>query len=167
MTWMKWVATFALLAATSTRSMAEAPAAHSASEKSENEAVLNYCLNISDQAAEARMAIQTERLKSLESKIDAKVKELDARQIELREWVEKQRQLQGAAESGLIEIYSAMDPEAAAGQLAALDVHIASSVLRQLKPRVASGILDEMKPEQAAELVRIIAAATAKEAKRQ
>ena len=125
--------------------------------RKEKEAVIQYCLDISDKAADARMARQTEALKALEGKLEAKIAELETRSAEIRGWVEKQQQLQAAADAGLVEIYAAMDPEVAAKQMANLDTRLASSVLRQLKPRQASAILNEMKPEQAAVLVKVIA----------
>ena len=133
----------------------------------EKEAVIAYCLNISDKAADAKMARQTEALKALEAKLDFKIAELETRRAEIQGWVEKQRQFQSAAETGLVEIYATMDPEEAAKQMANLDTRLASSVLRQLKPRQASTILNEMKPEQAALLVKTIAATAKRDTKAQ
>ena len=129
----------------------------------ESEAVINYCLNISDKAKDARVARQAAALKEMEAKLESKIRELEQRREQLQAWFEKQKGLQDAAERSLVDIYAAMDPEAAAGQLTRLDPRLASSVLHQLKPRLASGILNEMKPEEAAKLVKIIAAATGPE----
>ena len=129
----------------------------------ESEAVINYCLNISDKAKDARVARQAAALKEMEAKLESKIRELEQRREQLQAWFEKQKGLQDAAERSLVDIYAAMDPEAAAKQLARLDPRLASSVLHQLKPRLASGILNEMKPEEAAKLVKIIAAATGRE----
>lgn len=129
----------------------------------ESEAVINYCLNISDKAKDARAARQAAALGEMEAELESKIKELEQRREELQTWFEKQKGLQDAAERSLVDIYAAMDPEAAAKQLARLDPRLASSVLHQLKPRLASGILNEMKPEEAAKLVKIIAAATGRE----
>lgn len=126
----------------------------------DKEAVIDYCLNISDKAAESRMARQVEQLKQLEGEIGLKLSELEKRQTELQAWVERQEQIQAAASAGIVEIYAAMDPEAAAQQMATIDSKLASSVLRQLKPKQASLILNEMKPDQAALLVKSIAAAS-------
>jgi flagellar motility protein MotE (MotC chaperone) len=124
----------------------------------DKDVVKDYCLNISDKAAEARTAHQMEALKVLEVRIEVKAAELDSRREELQSWMEKQRLLQEAADAGLVEIYAAMDPEAAAKQMSSLDLRLASSLLRKLKPRVASTILNEMKPELAATLIKTIAA---------
>lgn len=122
--------------------------------------IAEYCLNIADRAADARIAWQTEKLNMLFSDVEAKIRLLEDRRIEVQAWVEKQQQLMSAAEAGLVEIYAKMDPDAAASQLATLDTSLSSSVLRQLKPREASAILNEMKPDEAAPLIRILAAAT-------
>jgi flagellar motility protein MotE (MotC chaperone) len=124
------------------------------------ELVIEYCVNIRDKAAEARSARQAAEMKKLEASLNEKIADLEARTAELRDWVGKQREIQGAAETALVEIYASMDPSIAAQQLAELDTKLASSVLRQLKPRLASAILDEMSPDNAAPLVKIIAAAT-------
>ena len=139
------------------------PAATAAAANTESEAVINYCLNISDKARETRVARQAAAMKQMETELAAKIKELELRRQELQTWFEKQKGLQNAAEKSLVDIYAAMDSEAAAKQLAKLDPRLASSVLHQLKPRLASGILNEMKPEEAAKLVKIIAAATGRE----
>jgi flagellar motility protein MotE (MotC chaperone) len=136
------------------------PAPEQSEAAAEAEAVINYCLNISDKAKDARVARQTAALRDIESQVEAKIKQLDQRRDELKSWIEKRRSLQDAAEKSLVEIYATMDAEAAAEQMTKLDVRLASSVLHQLKPRLASGILNEMQPEQAAKLVKFIAAAS-------
>jgi flagellar motility protein MotE (MotC chaperone) len=128
-----------------------------------SEVVINYCLNISDKAAEARAAFQAAALKDMEERVKAKISELDLRRGELETWVKQQKALQQAAELSLVNIYAAMDPEMAAKQMTQLDPRLASSVLHQLKPRLASGILNEMKPDEAAKLVRFLAAAVEQE----
>lgn len=122
-----------------------------------------YCTNIRDKAADARAAAQAKQLTDLQQKLEQKIKELEAREAEVKTWVDKQQQIREAATSSLVEIYAGMDAEIAAKQLASLDAKLASSVIRQLKPRVASAILNEMKPETANMLVKTIASAAAKE----
>ncbi len=126
------------------------------------DAVIEYCMNITDKAKELRAARQAAMLKELEERVDAKIKELDAKRAELQTWVEQQQALRTAAEQAVVDIYATMEAEVAAKQLTELDPRTASSVLRQMKPRQASAILNEMKPEQAAPLMRIIAAASEK-----
>ncbi len=162
-TWKTLAVAFAATLVASVSVDAEPLAADPGPKELESDSVLNYCLNISSKAEETRLAQQVERLKALQVKLDVAIGELERRRLEVQGWVERQKELQDAAEGGLVEIYATMDPEAAAEQLSTLDIRIASSVIRRLKPRIASGILNEMKPQQAAELVRIIAAATATE----
>lgn len=115
-----------------------------------------YCLDIVDKAADARVARQAVRLKELEASLESRIRELEQRRDEVRQWVEQQKKLLEAAEAGLVAIYARMEPEAAAGQIALLDSRLAVSVLHQLKPREASAILNVMKAERAAELVRLL-----------
>src|SRR5690349_10634039 len=91
-------------------------------EESEEETVINYCLNISDKVAEVRLARQTQALKALESRLDEKTRKLEQRQEELKQWIRQRNELQNAAEAGLVSIYATMDPEAAAKQMANLDL---------------------------------------------
>ncbi len=143
--------------------VAEAGGAAASSTNTTEDAAINYCLNISDKAAEQRIARQTGALKAMEVKLEAKIRELDQHRATLQEWVEKQNQLRDIANARLIEVYGSMDPEAAAEQMANLDLRLASSVLAQLKPRIASGIMNEMQPELAARLVKLLAAPAARE----
>ena len=124
-----------------------------------------YCLNITDQAADARLARQTRRLEELEAQVGERIALLEKRRDEAKQWVERQESLLKAAEASLVEIYAKMDPEAAAGQLATLDPRLAASVLHQLKPREASAILNVMKTDRAADLVRMLASVTRSAAK--
>jgi len=121
--------------------------------------VREYCLGISDKAVEARAAWLTNETKKLQNDVSAKIAELEKRTAELKIWVERRQTLLRQANESLVEIYSGMDPEAAAAQLAQIDFATGASILRQLKPRGASAILDVMPPEKAAPLVKMISAA--------
>jgi flagellar motility protein MotE (MotC chaperone) len=125
-----------------------------------------YCLAVSDAAAEQRMATQTAVLQALEAKVEERIGRLERQKIELESLLQRRDELRNLAKKELVDIYSGMDPEAASQQMAQLDLVLASSVLRQLKPRQASAILNEMKPDLAAGLARMIAASaqTGKEA---
>ncbi len=123
------------------------------------EAIIEYCLNIVDEAKEARTALQMAKLSAMKDEIESRLKALEEKRIEVQGWVETQKKLRSEAESVLVEIYSGMEPEAAALQMATLDLRLATSVLLQLKPRVASTILNEMKPDKAASLVKAMASA--------
>lgn len=128
--------------------------------RSVEDVISEYCLNISDKAAEERAARQAETLKTLEVRLDDKIKQLEERRSELQGWVEKQEKLRSGAEKELVDIYATMDPEVAARQMENIDAKLASSILRQLKPRQASAILNEMKAEKAATLVKMLATVT-------
>ncbi len=116
-----------------------------------------YCGAISDKAADARIAWQTEKLKTLQAQVEAKLVELDTKQKQLQDWVQRRDDMLKAANQSLVDIYAKMDPEAAAAQLTVADPATATSVLHQLKPRNASAILDVMDPLKAAALVKLIA----------
>lgn len=125
----------------------------------DDEAVIReYCLNVSDKAAEARTAWLERNLAALRDDVTAKIEKLEAKTVEVRSWVEKQQEMLQAANKGLVEIYAKMDPEAAAAQLSEVDLRTAVSILRQLSPRSASEILNVMEPDKAADVVRAIAA---------
>jgi flagellar motility protein MotE (MotC chaperone) len=124
-----------------------------------DEAVIQeYCLNISDKAAEARTAWLESNLAALRDAATAKIEELEAKTVEVRFWVERQQEMLQAANKGLVEIYAKMDPEAAAAQLSEIDPRMTVSILRQLSSRSASEILNVMEPGKAADIVKAIAA---------
>lgn len=151
-------ALFILLGSTS----ALASEAHAPAEKKEsgNSVAEDYCANIIDKAADARMAWQLAELQKLEKDVTDKLVLLENKQKELQEWISKREQMLKTAGRELVDIYAKMDPDAAAGQLAKLDTATATSILRQLSPRGASAILDVMEADRAAALVKAIAAAT-------
>lgn len=121
--------------------------------------VEDYCVSVSDLAAERRVARQATALKDLQAQVDDRLALLDQRTQELADLLHKRDELRNLAQKELVDIYAGMDSEAAAAQMEKLDMRLASSVLRQLKPRQASAILDVMKPDLAAQLVRLIAVA--------
>jgi flagellar motility protein MotE (MotC chaperone) len=120
--------------------------------------VRKYCTNIATAAAEARFAWQTAKLNELETRVRAKIKDLDAKVNELRGWVEKRDALVREANQKLVGIYAKMRPETAATQISALDDDMAAAVLSQLGPRQSSAIFNEIVPDRAAKLAGLIAA---------
>jgi flagellar motility protein MotE (MotC chaperone) len=118
-----------------------------------------YCVAVSDAAAERRMVNQTTALKELEARMEEKIKLLEQEKSALEVLLKRREDLRNLAKRELVEIYAVMDAEAASQQLEQLDVRLASSVLRQLKPRQASAILNEMNPETAARMAKVIASA--------
>ena len=119
--------------------------------------VRRYCTNIANAATDARFAWQTSKLNDLEIRVKMRIKALDAKEAELRGWIEKREALERQAAEKLVGIYAKMRPETAATQLSALDDDMAAAVLGQLNPRQASAIFNEIVPERAAKLAGLIA----------
>ena len=117
----------------------------------------SYCSNIADAAADARLAWQTGMLQDLETKIDAKIAELDAKRSEYQDWLKQRDAEMKKAEMGIVGIYAKMRPDAAAIQLATLDIETAVSILHQLGTRNASASLNEMETARAAQLMQAMA----------
>lgn len=120
--------------------------------------VRRYCTSIAAAATDSRFAWQTTRLNELEIRVKARIKDLDAKEIELRAWIEKREALERKAAERLVGIYAKMRPETAAVQISSLDDDMAAAVLGQLNPRQASAIFNEINPERAAKLAGLIAA---------
>jgi flagellar motility protein MotE (MotC chaperone) len=133
--------------------------AASANEAEIRKVIEEYCVAISDMAAERRMATQSAMLKELEARVEDKIARLEQKKGELETLLKRREDLRGLARQELVEIYAGMEPEIASIQLEKLDVQLASSVLRQLKPRQASAILNEMNPDFAARMAKTIASA--------
>jgi flagellar motility protein MotE (MotC chaperone) len=119
--------------------------------------IRKYCTNIAAAASESRFAWQTNKLTDLETRVKAKIKELDAKEAELRGWVDKRQAIEKEASEKLVTIYSKMRPETAASQLGVLDDDMAAAILGQLAPSKASAIFNEIPPQRAAKLASIIA----------
>lgn len=119
--------------------------------------VQQYCTNIRDAAADARLAWQLEALRKLEKQVEQRIADLDSRQAEFEEWLRRREEFVARAKQNLVAVYSNMRPDAAAQQLAILDDEKAASVLANLVPRSASAILNEMDPERAAQLALAMA----------
>lgn len=118
-----------------------------------------YCVNIAGTAADARIALQKAKLADIEKEIAKRMAALDAKANELKAWVERREQFQKRANEALAKIYTQMEPDAAALQLASMDEETAASVLMKLEPQNSSAILNEMLPEKASRLVATISGA--------
>ena len=70
-----------------------------------------------------------------------------------------------AASDDVVAIYSKMDAEAAAVQLAAMEDPVAVAILNKLKATAASAILDEMDAAHAAKLTDLLMAIQSPEKK--
>ena len=120
--------------------------------------VKKYCASIAAAASDARFAWQTGKLNEVEVRIKARIQDLDAKEAELRIWIEKREAMAKQANEKLVGIYSKMRPETAATQISTLDDEMAATVLGQLTPGKASAIFNEIVPERAAKLAALIVA---------
>ncbi len=130
-------------------------------DKSADGGVARYCANVAPVAAEARIAWETKRLTELEEQIKQRIAELDKKEAEAREWVTKRETLMNAASDGVVAIYSKMEPEAAAQQLASMDDAMAVAILAKLNTHAASAILNEMEATKAGRLTGVMSGAPA------
>lgn len=113
-----------------------------------------YCVNIAEQAAEARFAWQAKTIAELEKEIDKRIADLEAKRAEYQDWMKRREEILAKAENHLVNIYAKMRADAAALQLAALDDDMGAAVLAKLNARTASAILNEMEPGRAAQLTK-------------
>lgn len=129
------------------------------SKKAESDAgdgVQQYCANIANIAADARIAWQMKRLGELEAQLKQKISELEAKEAESREWVAKREEFMKKAEDGVVAVYAKMEPEAAAAQLIVMEEATAAALLSKLNPRISSAILNEMDASKAARLTDLM-----------
>jgi len=124
--------------------------------------VENFCGAVATSAAATRLAWQEERVKALQAQMVIKIAELDAKEAEVRDWVQKREELLARANGSLIAIYSKMNPEAASAQISAMDDDSATAILLKLKPAVASAVMGQMNAERAARLSDLLSGAAAK-----
>ncbi len=145
------------------KSLTEAPLFTGSVDKKEAAApaqesdVARFCSNITDQALDARVAWQQKELEATEVKLKQRIAELEAKRAEYEEWLKLREDFLKKAEENVVEIYSRMNPEAAAQQIASMADDTAAAVLAKLKVRVASSILNEMEPARGAHLADTLA----------
>jgi flagellar motility protein MotE (MotC chaperone) len=118
-----------------------------------------YCVSVADAAADARIAHQRAKLAELEKQINARIAALETKTAEYQSWVERRDEFLERVTGKLVEIYSQMEPEAAALQLVSMDEETAAALLTKLDPQNSSSILNEMRPDKAARLTATIAGA--------
>ncbi|AXK81739.1 hypothetical protein DW352_15135 [Pseudolabrys taiwanensis] len=119
--------------------------------------VARFCSNITDAALDARVAWQLKELQAAEAKLKQRIAELEAKRSEYEQWLKLRDDFLKKAEESVVEIYSGMDPEAAALQIASMADDTAAAVLAKLRVRNASAILNEMEPARAAHLANTLA----------
>lgn len=122
-----------------------------------------FCGNVIDAARDRRYAIQAEELQTLQKQVDERIRVLEEKRAEYEEWLKRREEFLSKVEDNVVKIYSTMKPDAAAERLAEVNVEVAAGILMKLDARKAGVILNEMDRKAAAELTRIMAAATRKE----
>lgn len=122
-----------------------------------NSDIARFCSNITDAALDARVAWQLKELESAEAKLKQRIAELEEKRAEYESWLKLREDFLKKAEESVVEIYSRMNPEAAALQIASMADDTAAAVLAKLRVRNASAILNEMEPARAAHLANTLA----------
>jgi flagellar motility protein MotE (MotC chaperone) len=134
--------------------------------KTAREEIKAFCANIADSARDQRYLLQKEELVKLQTQVDDRITQLEKKKSEYENWLRQRNEFLKKAESGLVDIYKGMKPDAAAGQLDLIDPNLASAINMKLSPRHSSLILAEMDPKKAAALTEIISAAGSRIAQR-
>jgi flagellar motility protein MotE (MotC chaperone) len=118
-----------------------------------------YCVNVTDAAADARIAWQQAKLAETEQEIGKRIAALEAKTAEYKAWLERRNEFSRKATETLVQIYAQMEPDSAALQLAAMNEETAAAILVKLDPPASGAILNEMQPDKAARLSGTIAGA--------
>ncbi|KAA2237379.1 MotE family protein [Salinarimonas soli] len=121
-----------------------------------------YCETIRQGAVDARAAWQARALQEMEARLERRFAELTAQKREFEAWLARREEFLKKAEDSVVGIYSRMNTESAAAQLAAMDRDTASAIIAKLPPRQAGAILNEMEPGRAAMLARTVAGSARK-----
>lgn len=121
-------------------------------------AARDYCTNIVDAAADARVAWQRKLLKDAGADIEKRIAMLEEKTNEYRKWLARRDDFIKKANETVLSIYSnsVMKADAAALQIAALDEETAAAILTKLDSKRASAILYNMEPTHAARLTATI-----------
>ncbi len=136
---------------------ADATARNPASTQDE---IRQFCTNIADPARDQRYLLQKQELEKLQADIDARIAVMDKRKAEYTDWLKRRDDFLKNADTGLVEIYKNMKPDAAAASLNDVRITIAAAIIMKLSPRQSSLILSEMDPQKAAVVTNIIASAS-------
>jgi len=129
------------------------------SSKELDENMKKVCTNLAPTAADARVAWLQGEIARLEKELEKRIELLNGKIAETQSWLEKRRDYEKKATSHLVGIFSRMNPEAAAAQLAQLEEETAAAVLSKLDSKIAAGLLEEVPSVKAAQLSEIMAAA--------
>lgn len=120
-----------------------------------------FCGNIADAARDQRYLLQKKELEELQSSVDERIRQLEERTVNYRDWLKKREDFMQVADTQLVEIFKNMAADSAAKQLEIVNPGVAAAIVMKLSPRLASQILNEMDTKKAAALTSIIAAAAA------
>jgi flagellar motility protein MotE (MotC chaperone) len=118
-----------------------------------------YCINIANAAADARITWQKKMLGDMERELEDRIAKLEAKLVEYQQWLARRDEYSKKAQEQLVGIFARMRPDAAAAQLAVADEETSAAILSKLDTRVSSTILAEMEPNQAARLTAIMVGA--------
>lgn len=113
-----------------------------------------YCASIGTNTTQAANLLREQQLRELETQIEQRIKELDAKRAQVQQLIDKSEAIFSKADQSLIDLYSKMKPDAAASQIAKLDDDIAVALLVHVKTKEMSAIMDEMEPERGAVLAK-------------
>lgn len=120
----------------------------------------DFCSNIRDDVQEQRYALKMQELKRLRAAVEERIVALESKRAEFEAWQKKRDQFAQLADESLVEIYSKMRPDAAAGRLEILEPVLAAAIVLKLPRRRASVILNEMTAAKAASITEVIAASS-------
>lgn len=118
-----------------------------------------YCSSVQDEAALAQLLLQKKEIEKAQEELQKRITQLAEKTEEYKSWFKKREDFQRLANAGLVEIYSQMKPEAAAGRLTAMNEIVAAAILSKLSPKAAGAVLAEMETVKAAKLSSVLAGA--------
>ena len=91
-----------------------------------------FCGNIADAARDQRYLLQKKELEELQSGVDERIRLLDERSVQYRDWLKKREDFMRVAESQLVDIYKNMKADSAAKQLEIVQPAVAAAISRRL-----------------------------------
>jgi flagellar motility protein MotE (MotC chaperone) len=122
--------------------------------------IKQFCTNIADPARDQRYLLQKQELEKLQADVDARMGVMDKRKAEYEDWLKRRNDFLKTADSGLVDIYKKMKPDAAAASLNETKIGIAAAIIMKLPAQQSSLILAEMDPQKAAVVTNIMASAS-------
>ncbi|WFU02435.1 MotE family protein [Rhizobium sp. CB3171] len=149
----------ALLLSVSAATAQEAPKPVVDPASSQDE-IKQFCTNIADPARDQRYLLQKQELEKLQADVDQRIATMDKRKAEYEDWLKRRDDFLKTADSGLVDIYKNMKPDAAAASLNEVKVTVAAAIIMKLSPRQSSLILAEMDAQKAAVVTNIISSAS-------